>query len=627
MQKTNTESLMRMHTTGTVVTGDIYYSMALIKCSISPSANDVMFGQFNASLSVNSSHISYAQSTTDLQVLSIRGAMGQPANFFFTGVGSKSTYVGTISVYGIRVINLTAIFGGGNEPSKEQCYLLFANYFEGSKNVLGTGRMRSIGKNLLDYTKGYNTANPPASGTILNVLDGNRILAYNTSSTRGRGYTVNLLPNTSYVFSARGYSSADGKTPYVAIYDNGTISMIASNINFSGDKSLLFTTGSTGRVNIHFFINGASTSFVSFENIQLERNIIATTYEPYRQSILQLTTPPLRSNGLIKDEIRKGTNGYELVKRVGVGTLGANGITGSDFEGGLIGACYDGDGSVSTWTLNTSSPISGAQDGRLIVTTAPASLGRPVYNIGVSRTQGQYRRLSFDFKVNSGSPAIASFLPGSGTININRVLVGAGRFEYYYTCNGAQAFGLYFGNSGLYDIQIDNFKDELINTPDGAATGITTTVIGSNIHYTLATPTITPIAHAGLLNSNSSGTVYFEPIIADAGVYGANIATQLTDYPIASLESIRKYANGTYTELNTATAVIAGNGLSFTHPDLVSGDLVMFTYAYNKESIRRSMTLTHYDSRFVKADTANGKVYRIVPVVTNGVVSWTAVEV
>ena len=41
-------------------------------------------------------------------------------------------------------INLTATFGAGNEPTKEQCDLLFANYFEGSANVLGTGRIRSV---------------------------------------------------------------------------------------------------------------------------------------------------------------------------------------------------------------------------------------------------------------------------------------------------------------------------------------------------------------------------------------------------------------------------------------------------------------------------------------------------
>ena len=603
MQKTNTESLMRMHTTGTVVTGGIYYSRALLKCSISPSANDVMFGQFNSSLSVNSSHISYTQSTTDLQVLSIRGTMGQPANFFFTGVGAKSTYTGTISVYGIRVINLTATFGAGNEPTKEQCDLLFANYFEGSKNILGTGRMRSIGKNLLDYTKGYNTANPPASGTILNVLDGNRILAYNTSSTRGRGYTVNLLPNTSYVFSARGYSSADGKTPYVAIYDNGTISMIASNINFSGDKSLLFTTGSTGRVNIHFFINGASTSFVSFENIQLERNIIATTYEPFRQSALYLTTSELRSNGTTKDEIRKGTNGYELVKRVGVGTLGSE----------LIPQPVN---FTTGWT----------RDNISLVTIDSSTQFTTTGTAGVIRSGGLPGGNKFVRVKIKGSISTGTLRVRGSSSNSNAVLL-TGTFDTFFYVNWDTQTGFYLLALNAATVIIQELSIKEVIPVEAILNPSTLTEIGGLPYYTLATPVITPIAHAGLLNSNSNGTVYFEPVVADAGVYGSNIAIQLTDYPISSFESIRKYSGGTYTELNTAAAVIASGGLSFTHPDLVSGDLVLFTYYYNKESINRSMTVTHYDSRHVNADTVNGKFYRIVPVVTNGVVSWTAVEV
>ena len=51
----------------------------------------------------------------------------------------------------------------------------------------------------------------------------------------------------------------------------------------------------------------------------------------------------------------------------------------------------------------------------------------------------------------------------------------------------------------------------------------------------------------------------------------------LTDYPIASIEEIIKHEDGIDTYLNVATAVIASGGLSFTHPDLTDGDLVLFT--------------------------------------------------
>ena len=174
---------------------------------------------------------------------------------------------------------------------------------------------------------------------------------------------------------------------------------------------------------------------------------------------------------------------------------------------------------------------------------------------------------------------------------------------------------------------IDNVSVREIITTD-TITDTPVTILGENVLWNLATPVITPIPHAGLLNSNSNGTVYFEPVIADAGVYSSNLAVQLTDYPIASFESIRKYANGTYTELSLTTGLtIAPDGLSFTHTGLTAGDLVMFTYAYNKESIGRSMTLTHYDSRFVIADTANGKVYRWRITSTNGVATIALTEV
>jgi hypothetical protein len=135
----------------------------------------------------------------------------------------------------------------------------------------------------------------------------------------------------------------------------------------------------------------------------------------------------------------------------------------------------------------------------------------------------------------------------------------------------------------------------------------------------LAEPVITPIPYAGLLNSNSNGTVYHEPYIADAGVYDNGITIQSTDYPISEIEKIIKWENGVEYLLDVADAVIAIDGLSFTHPDLADGDLVMFTYAYDLESTVGKMTLTHYDSRYVIADTANGKFYKHKIVSTNGV--------
>ena len=193
----------------------------------------------------------------------------------------------------------------------------------------------------------------------------------------------------------------------------------------------------------------------------------------------------------------------------------------------------------------------------------------------------------------------------------------------YMQADNTERLGeLAFDGRNLFSVQIDNVSIKEVDTDDVVTPNSTFTEFGNTSHYTLATPIITPIAHAGLLNSNSNGTVYFEPAVADAGVYGTNIAIQLTDFPISTIESISKYENGVFIPLNPATAVIASGGLSFTHPDLASGDLVTFTYMYDLESTGRSMTLTHYDSRYVVKDTANTNVYKITPKITSGVLTW-----
>ena len=118
-----------------------------------------------------------------------------------------------------------------------------------------------------------------------------------------------------------------------------------------------------------------------------------------------------------------------------------------------------------------------------------------------------------------------------------------------------------------------------------------TELSGGDVLYTLATPEITPIAHAGLLNSNSNGTVYFEPAIKDIITYTDKAEISDTDYPISSIESIEK--NGI--AVNPATAVIAEGGLSLTHPDLEVNDEVELIYSYNKESTGRGMRLLFYN--------------------------------
>ncbi len=371
---------------------------------------------------------------------------------------SNNEWVGVVRGEGIAVdvsvkylmgINLTATFGAGNEPTVEECDAMFANYFEGTANFLPTGRVRSVGKNLFDFDYWKNLSNYP--------------------TLAGGGYfsgSLQLKPNTTYTFRVT-LKGAEKPTNYFQVSGGDGARWTISSPTFIYPSIRSFTTGSDGILKL--YVSGTQsllTTHFETTNFMVVEGEIAAPYEPYKETSLYLTAPELRSNGTVKDEIRKGANGYELVKRIS-----------------------DVDGSV------------------------------------------------------------------------------------------------------------------------------------------LTTPEIIPISYGGVLNSASNGTVYHEPIIADAGVYDTKMDILLTDYPIFALEEIIVHKDGIDTYLDVSTAVIAADKLSFTHPSLASGDLVLFTYAFDKESTNGNITATFYDSNVVKIDTVTGKAYKIEDVVTNGVLTRTLTEV
>ena len=372
----------------------------------------------------------------------------------------------TVSIGKTRLINLTATFGAGKEPSKEQCDLMFSDYFEGVKSFEPTGRVRSVGKNLL-----FGSINTWEQGTFVsNVSDNGKEITFGDNRIRSK-IRHPVTPNKTYVVSV----SSDYEV-WALQFDENNVRIDGIGAYYS-QNIVLNTLPNTKYIKLTIRKKGTKYTDISPSTLlyntdidiikpQLEQNTVSTPYEPYRETSLYLTAPELRSNGTVKDEIRKGANGYELVKRIS-----------------------EVDGTV------------------------------------------------------------------------------------------------------------------------------------------LANPVITPISYGGILNSAENGTVRHEPIIADAGVYGTNLPILMQDYPIASIEEIIKYENGIDTYLNVASAVVASDGLSFTHPDLASGDLVLFTYAFDKESTNGNITATFYDSNVVKIDTSTGQAYKIEDVITNGELTRTITEV
>ena len=131
-------------------------------------------------------------------------------------------------------------------------------------------------------------------------------------------------------------------------------------------------------------------------------------------------------------------------------------ITGGNMEGGLVGTLSNiAGGATATYTLNTTSPISGTQDARLQVTVAGANSGYPRIQWGLTSVVGKTYKLSFDYKVNSGSAYIQV---RRGVVYANAfTLTGSGTQTINLACDGTTQLGdLAFNGTQLFDIQIDN---------------------------------------------------------------------------------------------------------------------------------------------------------------------------
>ena len=478
------------------------------------------------------------------------------------------------------VLNLTETFGAANEPTKEQCDLIFSDYFEGVKSFEPTGRVRSVGKNVFNST---------LEAGSLNDISGLPEFSFG-NGVRSKHFTK-IIPNTQYSLSNNlGYLNLaywyDSNENFIS---RTTSPPYISPINAAYMKIRTSTAGAQNDLSVKF---------------QLEKSSTATLYEPYKETSLYLTAPELRSNGAVKDEIRKGTNGYELAKRVRVSETVNEGVENIpqplNFTFGWS--------QVGATTINSATQFTTAGTGGIIKMGGLPGLNKNV----IVRIKGT---------VTVGSLYIRSSVSQTGQISLS------GAFDAVYISNYGTSTELYLSTGINPTVNIEKLSIKVIDVIGTIVTPLKVWELGDSVHYTLATPEIIPISYGGVLNSAGNGTVYHEPVIADAGVYDTKMDILLTDYPISSIEEIIKHENGIDTYLNVATAVIAVDGLSFTHPNLTSGDLVLFTYAFDRESTNGNITASFYDSNVVKIDTVTGKAYRINEVVTNGLLTRTLTEV
>ena len=86
-------------------------------------------------------------------------------------------------------------------------------------------------------------------------------------------------------------------------------------------------------------------------------------------------------------------------------------------------------------------------------------------------------------------------------------------------------------------------------------------------------------------------------------------------------------ASGRYTVVSTVEAVIAANGLAFTHPDLTEGDIVEAVYLWSYAGVLGENTYGYLKDPLVAYDTTDEKYYKIFPTVSAGTLGWDKTEI
>jgi hypothetical protein len=130
-------------------------------------------------------------------------------------------------------------------------------------------------------------------------------------------------------------------------------------------------------------------------------------------------------------------------------------VVNGNYEAGILGnMTFDG-GETATYTLNTTTPISGSQDGKIAV-TAVGTLSFSPRLRSITSTDivtGKWYKFSFDFKVNSGTCILSSI---SGLSTINYTMVGTGTYSGYMKATATTPPVLNFNGTNVFNAQIDN---------------------------------------------------------------------------------------------------------------------------------------------------------------------------
>ena len=247
--------------------------------------------QYNASMQYNSVTVNPAGggtiSSSWVTVSRIIVAIQNSTGFRVATLGSNGVTNDTVDVKDVMVIDLTTMFGSGNEPTLEKFKSLFPlPYYAYGRYLLnfnGTG-IKTTGKNLFD--KASVTANKTfnADGEVVN----------------GSHYVsdyIPVFPNTDYYFS-NVVSASQGRSGFFYDGNKNMISVVLFN-SASANSWKVTTTSGTGYIRL---------ATDTIDTCQLEIGSSPSTYEPYTSSTLSLPISTyfptgMKSAGTIYDEL------------------------------------------------------------------------------------------------------------------------------------------------------------------------------------------------------------------------------------------------------------------------------------------------------------------------------------
>lgn len=278
----------------------------------------------------------------------------------------KQNAVCTNELASPQVFDLTAMYGFGNEPTtveqfKKDYPQFFDEKLDGIWNVRTSG-ISSTGKNLFDISKWIISQYDVAHGTLVERLSNGAICQGDNGTGDGDGSYSNgwfrpmsyQYPNSIYLQAGTYTLSAD----YTMI-ENSVVNTANVNCYLYGDHNYTgsytsVTVGNTVKVKNTYTVEEGyyypvftlNSGKVKIENIQIELNSTATSYEHYQENKIDLlSTQTLNGINGVNDYIEvidKGNGLYDLKKTqniasVDMGTLGWN-VSGPNFASSSMAA-------------------------------------------------------------------------------------------------------------------------------------------------------------------------------------------------------------------------------------------------------------------------------------------------